>query len=235
MGYEYLQLTPHRDFIPFFNHPRADDDLVAQVPQGLRDAGVGIASVLPVLRWSGPDEDAREAAVRNWKRVIQLLHRPKERAFGLLGPFGAPGELGVDDVDAQVDSDLDNALPVAHRGLAGVLVGSRPAQHRQHRGYPDSGVGAGLAELGHQVVVGTRVVEERDEVSVRGELQVLVAQIGDHVREFEQLIVMVERSGVECDLHAQAPLIDSRGDHLDLDGCPVSSDCTPAAHTAAAA
>ena len=28
--------------------------------------------MLPVLRWSGPDEDAREAAVRNWKRVIQI-------------------------------------------------------------------------------------------------------------------------------------------------------------------
>ena len=33
---------------------------------------MGIASVLPVLRWSGPDEDAREAAVRNWKRVVQI-------------------------------------------------------------------------------------------------------------------------------------------------------------------
>ena len=30
LGYEHLQLTPHRDFIPFFNHPRADDDLVAK-------------------------------------------------------------------------------------------------------------------------------------------------------------------------------------------------------------
>ena len=28
--------------------------------------------MLPVLRWSGPDEDAREAAVRNWKRVVQI-------------------------------------------------------------------------------------------------------------------------------------------------------------------
>ena len=43
-----------------------------QVPQVLRRRGRGIASVLPVLRWSGPDEDAREAAVRNWKRVIQI-------------------------------------------------------------------------------------------------------------------------------------------------------------------
>ena len=72
LGYEYLQLTPHRDFIPFFNHPRADDDLVAQFRKACADAGVGIASVLPVLRWSGPDEDAREAAVRNWKRVVQI-------------------------------------------------------------------------------------------------------------------------------------------------------------------
>ena len=72
LGFEYLQLTPHRDFIPFFNHPRADDDLVAKFRKSCADAGVGIASVLPVLRWSGPDEDAREAAVRNWKRVIQI-------------------------------------------------------------------------------------------------------------------------------------------------------------------
>jgi myo-inositol catabolism protein IolH len=71
-GYEWLQLTPHRDFIPFFNHPRADDALVAQFAKACTGAGVGIASVLPVLRWSAPDEDAREAAVRNWKRVIQI-------------------------------------------------------------------------------------------------------------------------------------------------------------------
>ncbi|WP_156750295.1 TIM barrel protein, partial [Mycobacterium sp. 852013-50091_SCH5140682] len=72
LGYEYLQLTPHRDFIPFFNHPRADDDLVAKFRKACADAGVGIASVLPVLRWSSPDPDAREAAVRNWKRVIEI-------------------------------------------------------------------------------------------------------------------------------------------------------------------
>ncbi len=72
LGYEYLQLTPHRDFIPFFNHPKADDDLVQKFRKACATAGVGIASVLPVLRWSGPDEDAREAAVRYWKRAIQI-------------------------------------------------------------------------------------------------------------------------------------------------------------------
>jgi myo-inositol catabolism protein IolH len=72
LGYQHLQLTPHRDFIPFYNHPRADDDLVTRFRKACAHAEVGIASVLPVLRWSGPDEDAREAAVRNWKRVIQI-------------------------------------------------------------------------------------------------------------------------------------------------------------------
>lgn len=72
LGYEWLQLTPHKDMIPFFNHPKADDNLVRAFRKACADAGVGIASVLPVLRWSGPDEDAREAAVRYWKRAIQI-------------------------------------------------------------------------------------------------------------------------------------------------------------------
>ena len=72
LGYQYMQLTPHPDFIPFYNHPKADDELVRQLNKACVDAGVEIASVLPVLRWSGPDEDARESAVRYWKRVIQI-------------------------------------------------------------------------------------------------------------------------------------------------------------------
>lgn len=72
LGYDHLQLTPHADFLPFYNHPKADDDLVAALRTACRDAGVQIASVLPVLRWSSPDPDAREAAVRYWKRAIRL-------------------------------------------------------------------------------------------------------------------------------------------------------------------
>jgi len=72
LGYDYLQMTPHPDFIPFFRHPKADDELVAQLAKACRDADVEIASVLPVMRWSSPDPDAREAAVRHWKRIIQI-------------------------------------------------------------------------------------------------------------------------------------------------------------------
>lgn len=72
LGYKYLQMTPHPDLIPFFNHPKGDDDLVKQLKKAVKEAGIEIASTLPVLRWSGPDEDAREAAVRYWKRVIRI-------------------------------------------------------------------------------------------------------------------------------------------------------------------
>ncbi len=72
LGYEYLQLTPHPDFAPFFRHPKADDDLVAKFKKAASDAGVGIPALLPVQRISSPDESLRLAAVRNLRRVIRL-------------------------------------------------------------------------------------------------------------------------------------------------------------------
>jgi myo-inositol catabolism protein IolH len=72
LGYQYIELSPREDFIPFFHHPRVDDATVAKFKQALRSAGVEVATVLPLFRWSGPDEDEREAAVRYWKRAIQI-------------------------------------------------------------------------------------------------------------------------------------------------------------------
>ncbi|WP_226356892.1 sugar phosphate isomerase/epimerase family protein [Pseudonocardia sp. ICBG601] len=72
MGYSWMELSPKDDFLPFFRYPRADDAAVARLRRRAADAGVGIASVLPVLRWSGPGEDERQAAVRAWKRAIRM-------------------------------------------------------------------------------------------------------------------------------------------------------------------
>jgi myo-inositol catabolism protein IolH len=72
LGYEHLQLTPHADFAPFFRHPRADDELVARLKKAAADAGVSIPALLPVQRIAWPDEPQRVAAVRNFRRVIQL-------------------------------------------------------------------------------------------------------------------------------------------------------------------
>jgi myo-inositol catabolism protein IolH len=72
LGYEHIELSPREDFTPFFLHPRANDATVAVFKRELAAAGVSVSSVLPLYRWSGPDEDERQAAVRYWKRAIQL-------------------------------------------------------------------------------------------------------------------------------------------------------------------
>jgi myo-inositol catabolism protein IolH len=71
-GYEYIELSPREDFLPFFLHPRADRHTIAAFQRALDAAGVRISSVLPLYRWAGPDEDERQAAVRYWKRAIQI-------------------------------------------------------------------------------------------------------------------------------------------------------------------
>lgn len=72
LGYEYLQLTPNPDFGRHFHYPKLDDELLATLKRRARDAGVTITSVLPVQRFSWPDEPQREAAVRNMKRYIEI-------------------------------------------------------------------------------------------------------------------------------------------------------------------
>lgn len=72
LGYEWIELSPREDFTPFFNHPRVGDPTVRELKNALRSAGVGVSSVLPLYRWSGPDEEQRQAAVRYWKRAIQI-------------------------------------------------------------------------------------------------------------------------------------------------------------------
>jgi myo-inositol catabolism protein IolH len=72
LGYEYIELSPRDDFTPFFLHARANDATVRSFKQALDAAGVKVVSHLPLYRWSGPDEDERQAAVRYWKRAIEL-------------------------------------------------------------------------------------------------------------------------------------------------------------------
>ncbi|MEI6591532.1 MAG: TIM barrel protein, partial [Actinomycetes bacterium] len=95
LGYKYLQMTPHADFIPFFNHPKADDSLVKKMKKAVSDAGIEIASTLPVVRWSSPDPDAREAAVRYFKRVVQIT-----------------ADLGVNVIGTEFSGRPENSVPI---------------------------------------------------------------------------------------------------------------------------
>lgn len=72
LGYQWIQLTPHVDFLPFFRHPRVDRELLRAMKRAVADAGIGVSSLLPVQHWSSPDEPQRQAAVRNWRRIVEI-------------------------------------------------------------------------------------------------------------------------------------------------------------------
>ena len=72
LGYRHIEMSPRADFMPFFLHPRAGRDQIAAFKRELAAAGVEVASVLPLYRWSGPGEEVRQAAVRYWRRAIQV-------------------------------------------------------------------------------------------------------------------------------------------------------------------
>jgi myo-inositol catabolism protein IolH len=123
LGYEYLQLTPHRDFIPFYRHPKADDDLVDAFAAACRDAGVEIASVLPVLRWSGPDRETRETAVKNWKRVIEITKRLGVDTINT--EFSGRPER-AEESEAQFYWAMEELLPIIEDADLRVLIDPHP-------------------------------------------------------------------------------------------------------------
>ena len=72
LGYEWIELSPRADFLEWFKAPRVFPDRIRSFKKALKDAGVGIASLLPMYRWASNDEVERQSAVRHWKRAIEI-------------------------------------------------------------------------------------------------------------------------------------------------------------------
>ena len=72
LGYGAIELSPCEDFIPFYKHPRANTSDIRAFKSALANADVEVATLLPLFRWAGPGEEARQAAVRYWRRSIQI-------------------------------------------------------------------------------------------------------------------------------------------------------------------
>lgn len=116
LGYEYIELSPREEFMPFFRHPRADDDRVAELRAVLRETGVQLASILPLYRWSGPDEEERRAAVRYWRRMIEIAAELGVRQMN--SEFNGRPERAAES-EAAFWRSMDDLLPVFEReGIA---------------------------------------------------------------------------------------------------------------------
>ena len=112
IGYEYIELSPREDFIPFFLHPRADNAQVATLRNALRETGVQLSSLLPLFRWSGPDEDERQAAVRYWKRTIEIAVELDCRVIN--SEFNGRPERAPES-EAQFWRSMETLLPIFER------------------------------------------------------------------------------------------------------------------------
>ncbi|MDR2374738.1 MAG: sugar phosphate isomerase/epimerase [Bifidobacteriaceae bacterium] len=71
-GFKYVEFSQRDDFWPYYTHPTANNEQVRRVKRLLRQHGLELASCLPLYRWSSPDEDERQAAVRYWSRAIDI-------------------------------------------------------------------------------------------------------------------------------------------------------------------
>ncbi|WP_166974149.1 sugar phosphate isomerase/epimerase family protein [Brevibacterium atlanticum] len=72
LGYEHMQLTPHPDFATHFRYPKMDRDLIRRFASSVETAGITVPALLPVQRIAWPDEAKRVAAVKNFRRVIEI-------------------------------------------------------------------------------------------------------------------------------------------------------------------
>nr|BFE97352.1 hypothetical protein GCM10020185_78880 [Pseudomonas brassicacearum subsp. brassicacearum] len=54
LGFEYLELSPREDFLPWWVRPRAHKERIAEFKKALRDHDLQLASLLPMYRWASP-------------------------------------------------------------------------------------------------------------------------------------------------------------------------------------
>ena len=126
LGYEYLELSPRADWFFWHRYPKADAAAIAEVKKACKETGVQMLTLVPVFNWSSPDEQERQAQVRNWRRLLEIAdelecpHRQSE----LSGEPERPGALRARllPVDGGADPGLRAVRDRAQPGGAPVRL-----------------------------------------------------------------------------------------------------------------
>ena len=109
LGYKYIEMSPREDFIPFYKYPKVDKAKIQSIKRCLRDTGLEISSLLPVQYWAGPDESARQSAVRNWKRAIEIA---VELDVDLMNSEFSGSKYQPVECEAKFIQSMDELMPV---------------------------------------------------------------------------------------------------------------------------
>ncbi|MFM1263001.1 sugar phosphate isomerase/epimerase [Yersinia enterocolitica] len=122
-GYDYIEQSPHPQLNPFYKHPKAGREVVAEYKKALKETGVEISSFIVVYRWAGPLEVRRQAAVTNWKRMIEIAIE--------MGVSVINTELSGDPNEPEVCEEMwyrsmEELLPIIEREGIRVEIQSHP-------------------------------------------------------------------------------------------------------------
>lgn len=122
-GYKYIEQSPHPRINPFYKHPKASREVMTEYRLALQTYGVEISSFIVVYRWSGPDELRRQAAVKNWKRMIEIAVDMGVQVINT-ELAGTPDEPEI--CEEMWYRSMDELLPIIEREGIRVEIQSHP-------------------------------------------------------------------------------------------------------------
>jgi len=122
-GYKYIEQSPHPQINPFYKHPKASREIITEYKNALRETGVEISSFIVVYRWSGPDEARRQAAVRNWKRMIEIAVETGVQVINT-ELSGTPNEPEI--CEEMFYRSMEELLPIVEREGIRIEIQSHP-------------------------------------------------------------------------------------------------------------
>lgn len=112
LGFEHMQLTPHPDFATHFRYPKMDRDLIARFARSVDAAGITVPALLPVQRIAWPDEAKRQAAVKNFDRVIEIA---VDLGVGTINTEFSGRPESFEDSEESFYRSMDELLPRIER------------------------------------------------------------------------------------------------------------------------
>jgi len=123
-----LELSPRADFFFWHRYPKADDAAIADVKKACSETGVKLLTLVPVFNWSSPDEQERQAQVRNWKRLLQIAAELECPVVNRATPgcLAGPGWSSAAWTALAAATGLE-VQPLVQRAFAGGTLVNRPA------------------------------------------------------------------------------------------------------------
>lgn len=132
-GFDGIELSPRSDFLEWWVMPRATSQRIREFKRAIREQGTELATLQPMYRWASPVEEERRAAMRYWRRAIEIASEMEcplmvsefgrgtspERSAGL-----PPGVATPETCEDAFWRSMDDLVPILER--SGITLSLEP-------------------------------------------------------------------------------------------------------------